>query len=151
MFESTDHRILPTYLLDWDWDNCSGFKKNTCRLIWCFIVHIIAVAIFCGLFIVDLVQDLTIDIITDFVKTNNLQWLEIGVYLSQPIILTFITLAFISFMNQCELSLSRICYVTSLISRNFISEEEMKSVSRKNLNKILFFALFHFFVVSPLG
>ena len=28
---------------DWDWDNCSGFKKNKFRLIWCYILHTVVI------------------------------------------------------------------------------------------------------------
>ena len=98
------------------------------------------------------VQDLTIDILKEqIIKSNNLLWIEVFIYLVQPILLTFVTYAFISALNQCETYLTKLCYLTSQVSRNFISEHELKCLSKKNLRKILFFILFHLLIIFPIG
>ena len=136
---------------DWDWDNCSAFKKNKFRLIWCYVLHTIVIAILSGIVVIMFAQDFNAEILNNVMKSNNLRWIEILVYLFQPIFLTLVTFAFISALNQCEPFLSKICYVTGHISRNSISDDQLRSLSWKNLRKILFFILCHLFVIFPIG
>jgi hypothetical protein len=92
---------------DWDWDNCSRFKKSKFRLVWCYVSHVGMIVLFIGLFGAFVFQDVPWDTFFNIrERTNGVQvnpLLQYGIsatdfiiYFSQLLFMTLATLLYIT-------------------------------------------------------
>ncbi len=127
---------------DWDWDNCSMFKKSPCRLAWCYIAHFLVMAGALAIMVACLLQEASFDYLFSF--GENGMWIKYGMSATDGFIV--FGLMAIMFLNiyvyiyqlyDAEEGLSNLCYSVSRISGTLISDGELNGIAKKNKKELL--------------
>ncbi len=127
---------------DWDWDNCSSFKKNRFRFAWCYIMHTLVFTVLLSIYWGCTLQDMSLYYYYDLtsnglVNKYGLTMTDVLIMYAELGILYLNTFVYIYQLNKAEQGLSLLCFSVSRISEALVSERELKLIARRNLRELL--------------
>ena len=138
---------------DWDWDNCSSFKKNKFRLFWCYFVHIIALILSLALASIFMLQDITIEKFFGLKSVQDLGLSRVSalVYIFVLFWLVLATFCHIFYLNGSVTQLSRICCLTSRISESFVHLHDLNQIGLRTKRKVFSMVFLNLLFSGSLG
>ena len=138
---------------DWDWDNCSSFKKNGFRYVWCYIVHLLGLVLSITLASIFMLQDVELEeflglkSVQDF-GLSRISVLVFGFVLIYLVLATFLN---IKVLNNSATKLSNICFMSTQISPNFIHSKDLQQIGRTNKRRVLGMVFLNLIFSGTLG
>ena len=138
---------------DWDWDNCSSFKKNRFRLFWCYCLHLLGLILSLTLASIFILQDVELE---DYLGLKSIQDFGLSrisalVYGFVLIFLILSTFLNIKYLNNSVTNLSKICFMSTQISPYFIHLNDLQQIGSTNKRRVFGMVFLNLLFSGTLG